>query len=309
MNYIPGLNLDFSQGVYSGTPSPSQSLEFPELYDVQTAWNAILNTSEGRLLHGINGELEPTYVDLDSESPHVLVSATTGAGKSATMRALLSQALRQGSVGTVLDYKRHSHVWAKGLPNVGYADSITQIGNALCELGREVHRRNGIVDKWLTERTPGDDRTPHNAPVGPRIVVLFEELNAVMTQLKTASRRIPNGTYTAMDALNDIVFMGRAAKVHVVASMQFPDFRVISQSLVENFGLRIMIDYTKNAWTKIAWDVGLPIAAPPQVGRAMAVKGGKARQVQLLYVTEDQAAAMAREPYERNRGNAVARSV
>lgn len=278
--------LDFSHGPYGDLPSPTQSLEFPAFYTAQLAWPEILEATEAASVVGINGEAEATHNDWDHDSPHVLVQATTGGGKTTVARSLLAQALRTGSIGTILDYKRISHRWAKDLPNVGYAKTMSEIGNALCELGREVHRRNAIVDEH------GED-----ADVGPRIVVVFEELNATMGELMKMSRRIPAGTYTAMDGLRDVLFMGRAARVHMVGLMQFPDFRIISQALMECFSLRIMLDYTKNVWVKIAWDCGLPIACPPQKLRARAVRGGKSREIQVLSLTEEECKAMARQLY------------
>jgi DNA segregation ATPase FtsK/SpoIIIE-like protein len=274
-------------------PSPTQSLEFPSIYDLTTAQSAVFNSPENRVVLGVNGEGEPVTVDLDAESPHILVSSATGGGKSVIQRSVAAQVLNKGGVCTILDVKRHSHRWAKNLPNVGYAQSMTDVGNALVELGREVHRRNAIVDNF-----PGPIE---EAPVGPRIMIIFEEMNATMSQLKELSRRIPQGTYDALDAFRDIVFMGRAAKVHVSAVAQFADARAMGGSDIrENFNNRILIRYTKQAWTMLAYDCGVPIAAPEQVGRGMVCRSGKARQTQFLFLTEEQAAAMARAPFQRS---------
>jgi DNA segregation ATPase FtsK/SpoIIIE-like protein len=293
-------NSAFKYGPYSGIPTASESLEYPEIYDLQTAWRDINDTPESAPILGIQGNGVPVTVDLDADSPHVLVNAATGGGKSVVSRSLTAQCLRNGAVATVLDVKRHSHRWANNLPNVGYAKTIPEIGNALVELGREVHRRNEIVDNF-----PGPIE---DAPVGPRIVLLFEEMNATMAQLKEVTRRIPEGTYDAMDAFRDVVFMGRAAKVHVIAIAQMADAKSMGGGdLRECFSTRVLIRYTKNAWTMLAYDVGHPIAAPDQVGRGMVVRGGKARQTQLLYLTEEEAAAMARAPFERSASNVPVR--
>lgn len=302
-SFIPGIAQDFSQGPYSGSPSATQSLEFPPVYDCTTAWPVISQAAPHAPVLGINGEMQPVHVDMCKESPHVLVSAPTGAGKSATTRSIAAQMMRNGAVATILDRKMHSHMWAKGLPNAGYAQTTTEIGNALCELGKEVHRRNAIVSEWM-EKDRGNN-TVDNAPVGPRIVVVFEELNATMSDLNALTRRIPQGTYNAAQALADIVYMGRAAQVHIVANLQFPDFRVLPQAIVENFGVRVMIDYTKNAWVKLAWDAGLPIAAPSGEGRAMVVRGGKAREVQLVYLTEVEARSMASGAFNQSSSTQV----
>lgn len=290
----------FANGPYSGIASPADSLHFPELFDYESARDLISYAAENEPILGISGDGQPITVNLDSDSPHVLVSASTGAGKSAVLRGITAQMLRNGAVATILDLKRHSHRWAKSLPNVGYAQTLPEIGNALVELGREVHRRNAIVEEW-----PGSVET---APVGPRIVVVFEELNATYDSLKQLSKRIPQGTYNAMDAFGDIMFMGRAARIHVVAVAQFAEARAMGGSAIrENFTTRILIKYSKQAWTMLAWDCGLPIAAPEEPGRGMVCYGGKARKTQLLYLTEEEAAALARAPYAVTQPNSVPR--
>lgn len=290
--------INFNQGPYSQMSTASQSLGFPETLTFSDAAGLIQHSEESAPVLGVDGTGKPISVDLDSDSPHMMVSASTGGGKSVVLRTIAAQMLHNGAVATILDVKRHSHRWAKNLPNVGYAASLPEIGNALVELGREVHRRNEIVENW-----PG---TIETAPVGPRIVVVFEEMNATMAQLKELTRRIPNGTYDAMDALNDIAFMGRAAKVHLLAVGQFMDARTVGSAIRECFATRILIRYTKQTWTMLAWDAGLPQAAPEQKGRGMVVRGGKARETQFLFLTEEEAAALARGAVYRVPSNVVA---
>src|SRR3546814_1454691 len=82
---------------------------------------------------GVSG---PVGVDLDGESPHILVNAPTNKGKSTVGRSLGVQSLSQGDLVVVLDRKMHSHQWARDLaPVVHYADTTPSIGFAL-EIGR-----------------------------------------------------------------------------------------------------------------------------------------------------------------------------
>lgn len=297
-NFIP--DAAFSRGPYSGISSPADSLHFPDLFDYEAARDDITYSAENEPILGISGDGQLIRVNMDSESPHVLVSASTGAGKSAVARSISAQMLRTGSVCTILDLKRHSHRWAKSLPNVGYAQTIREIGNGLVELGQVVHMRNKIVEEF-----PGP---VEEAPVGPRIIVIFEELNATMGMLKQASKRIPDDEYNALDAFNDIMFMGRAARVHVVAVAQLATYRAMGGAeVLENFNNRVLIRYTPTAWRYLASDCGTKIAAPVEPGRGVVCYGGKARKTQLLYLTEEEAAALARAPYAVTQPNSVPR--
>lgn len=284
---IPDFTQGFDEGVYSQMSTPSQSLGFPEILDFKAASYLLGKTQQNAPLLGVDGTMAPLTVNLDTESPHVLVVAGTGGGKSTVTRSILAQSVARGAVGVILDIKRCSHRWAYGSAQIGYAKTMPEIGNALVELGREVHRRNEVIEQW-----PG---AIEDAPVGPRIVVAFEELNATMTQLRELDKRVPKGAYKAFEALNDVLLLGRAAKVHMIGVMQFPDFRILPQAMVEQFCTRIMIRYTKNAWVKIAWDAGMPQAAPSQAGRGMIVYGGKAREAQFLFLTEDECQALTND--------------
>lgn len=298
--------INFDNGPYSQMSTPTSSLGFPDILSFASAQGLVEHASENAPLLGVDGSGAPVPVDLDSDSPHVMVSASTGGGKSALLKSIAAQMLSHGAVATVLDVKRHSHFWAKGLPNVGYAETLPQIGNALVELGREVHRRNELAGEWLSnERKLGRFSKIEDAPVGPRIVVVFEELNATMSQLKELSRRIPKGAYSAFDALRDIAFMGRAAKVHLLCVGQFMDARTVGSDIRECFSTRVLIKYSKNAWTMLAYDCGLPQPAPEHKGRGMVCYGGKARETQFLYMTDQEAAELAARPYQTQLANSL----
>lgn len=280
------MDLSFSSGLYDSLISPVQAMDFPDILLYGDARSNILTADESFVVLGVDGKGEAVGVDLDTESPHVLINAGTGGGKSVIARSILAQQVRKGSLGVILDIKRHSHKWAHGNPNIGYAKSLPEIGNALVELGRELHRRNETVDLH--------DGPTETAPIGRRIVVVMEEMNATLTQLRELSRRLPKGSYTALDAYNDIMLMGRAVKMHVVAVTQYADARVMGGvAMRENFGLRILAKYQKASWTLLAWDAGLPLPCPKEKGRGYAVTGGEAIQTQYLYLTEEEAATLA----------------
>jgi len=225
---------------------------------------------------GING---PVVVDLDSESPHILVNAPTNLGKSTVARSFGVQRLAQGDLCVVLDRKMHSHRWARELsPLVHYADTVPAIGGALVNLGWELQRRNALV----RDQGPGAD-------VGPRVVVIFEETNATLTRLRELDKQ--QGDSGAMDAFSDLMFMGRAVKMHVVAFAQLASYRSgLSADLIENFGTRVLIGYSDKAWKWLASDCGRYRVAPSSTGRGMVCHGGKARETQLAFIPEESAA-------------------
>lgn len=260
---------------YSG--SGGTFAEIPELVTLDSVPEATTSTiSLGVASDG------PVTVDLDSESPHILVNAPTNLGKSTVARSIAVQRLALGDLVVVLDRKMHSHRWARELaPVVHYADETSAIGSALVNLGRELNRRNQVVKNF--------DGPVSEAPVGPRIVVLFEETNATLTQLK-ALDKAHGGGYGAMDAFADLMFMGRAVKIHVVAFAQLASYRSgLNADLIENFGTRVMIGYSPQAWKWLASDCGRYQSAPSEVGRGTVCHSGSAKVTQLVWIDEESA--------------------
>lgn len=273
------MGLFDGPGPYSGSSTPAA--EFPGILPLNEATDYIADCPAGSVFLGVDGTGQPVYVNLEQDSPHILVNASTGGGKSATGRAIAVQRLMRGDMVVFLDVKRHSHRWAKGLaPLVHYAPDVASIGDALVTLGREVHRRNQIVDEWTG---PIDE-----APVGPPITVIFEEMNATTQKLKALDKASDSAGYRSMDALGDISFMGRAVKVRLVSFAQMATYRASGGSeVIECYGTRILMNYSPKAWRYLAEDCGKPVPAPPEIGRGMVCRGTKATEVQFLWVEED----------------------
>jgi hypothetical protein len=250
----------------------------------------VKRAAESAPLMGLTHRDAGVSVDLDAESPHILVSASTGGGKSVITRTISCQILHNGGIGDILDVKRHSHKWARGLPNVRYSRDIADIHYRLIELGEEAAARNLIVDDW-----EGDDA---DAPVGPRRLILIEEANALIRKLKAYWARIrekedPKES-PAIDALAEILFMGRAVKFHVILVAQSATAAALGgPEMRECFATRILARYTVNAWKMLVPEVSPIPKSTRHTGRAQVVLGGEAKETQILFFTPAEARAWA----------------
>ncbi len=242
---------------------------------------------ESAPLIGLSHRDKRVAVDLDAESPHILVSASTGGGKSVILRTVFAQLLHRGALGVVLDFKRHSHKWVRGVPGVDYHRDIADIHDALIALGEEGHRRNIIVDDWEGE----DDR---DAPVGPRLVILLEEANATIAKLKkywaaTRQKDDPKSS-PALDALGEILYMGRAVRIHVLMVAQSATANALGgPEMRECFSTRILARYTQNAWRMLVPEVFPIPKSSRHVGRAQVVLGGVAQETQVIFYSSAEA--------------------
>ncbi|MFD4474675.1 FtsK/SpoIIIE domain-containing protein [Streptomyces sp. NPDC058471] len=265
--------------------------EFPELLGYEDARNHLWNSVESEVMLGVDSLNQPVTVDLASDTPHVMVSAASGAGKSVIAASMATQVLVKGGEVVFLDVKRISHRWAKNLPGVHYAVEIHDIANALVSVAAEVKRRMRIIDDY-----PGDIK---DAPVGPRIVIIAEELNSMMEELGEFEKTLPRrGVYKPSRAFGDIMNLGRAAKVHMIGFGQYVDAKVIPKRWQESFGYKLMLRHSVSTWNMLAWNVGYCPPAPQQPGRGFTVMGDRAVQTQFLYISEEQCADLVRSAYD-----------
>lgn len=229
-------------------------------------------------------------VDLDAESPHVLVNAGTGGGKSVILRTIAAQLIHHGALAYVLDFKRVSHQWARGVPNVTYCRDIADIHEALIALGEEGRRRIHAAEKL------GDDADA--STVGPRLVILLEEINATMKQLTrywdSIKEKGDPKVSPAVDALAEILFMGRAVRLNVLLVAQSATARALGgPEMRENFATRILARYTQNAWRMLVPEVHPAPKSTRHIGRAQVVLGGVAHGTQVMFMTDGEARAWA----------------
>ncbi|MFG3072153.1 helicase HerA domain-containing protein [[Kitasatospora] papulosa] len=274
------------------TPRPPARVMFAD----ESVRQLVAAAAESAPLIGIGPKDVRVSVDLDAESPHILVSASTGGGKSVITRTMAAQMLHNGAQAVFLDFKRHSHKWARGLPNVAYCRDIGDIHDALVYLGTEGHRRNIVVDDWEGE---GD------APVGPRMAIILEEANATVSKLKrywAASRKAKGDEFgpadpkesPAIDALREILFMGRAVRMHVFLVAQSATAAALGGPEVrECFATRILARYTRNAWNMLVPEVQPVPRSTRHIGRAQVVLGGVAHETQVVFYSDSEARGWA----------------
>ncbi|MBK3583003.1 pRL2-11 [Streptomyces sp. MBT57] len=261
------------------TPRPRAKALFAEA-DIRAL---VEKAADDAPLIGVGPQASVVCVSFDDESPHVLVSASTGGGKSVIARGMTTQALHHGGQALVLDRKRISHKWARGLPQVHYARDMGEIHDALVWLGTELERRTRITDEWEGEE--------NEAPVGPRLVVVLEEVNATVSRLKKYWGKVKekgdDKDSPAIDALGDTLFMGRAIKINVIAVGQSITAQAIGgPEMRECFGTRILARFTRNAWNMLVPEVTPIPRSSRHVGRAQVVLGGTATETQVAFFSE-----------------------
>ncbi|MEU7282491.1 hypothetical protein AB0A69_27495 [Streptomyces sp. NPDC045431] len=192
------------------------------------------------LRHQTSNDGQDLLLDVPDPGP-----ASTGGGKSATLRCIACQVLHHGSLVFVLDTKRISHPWARGTDGVTYCRDIADIHDQLIELGQIGRLRTRIADEL------GIDADPK--AISRRLLILLEEINATMKQLARYWEKIRASgdpkVSPAVDALNEILYMGRQLRMDVLLVAQSATARALGGPEVrKQFATRILARYSMNAW-------------------------------------------------------------
>jgi hypothetical protein len=94
----------------------------------------------------------------------------------------------------------------------------------------------------------------------------------------------------AIDALNEILYMGRQVRMHVLLVAQSATARALGGPEVrEQFATRFLARYSMNAWRMLAPEIHPAPKSTKHVGRAQVVIGGTARETQVLFFTDAEA--------------------
>lgn len=271
-------------------PAPRDRVDFAS-EDVAAL---VAGSKEGKLFLGLGPRDEPAFLDLDTQAPHIGMSIATGGGKSTTARGLIMQHLHSGGIALILDPKMDSQLWARGLPNVRYADTAQEIHEALLWLSDELDRRSTVTKEHADIRGDVDP-----ALVGPRLMVVGEEINTLEIDLMRYWRTIRDPRNdpikpVSLSALGRSLNMGRARRINALLIAQ----ELLVQSIggpaaKTNLSTRILGRANTPTWNKLAPECKVNGRYPRKImnprGRVYLVVTDEPMPVQCMTVDEQTA--------------------
>lgn len=268
---------------YRRVARPPVRVEFPKVSKV-----VLSQSSATAPVLGIGPRGKCVASDFASESPHVLLSMGSGAGKSSAIKALIVPMLIAGAQVYIADPKWNSHLWALGLPNVYIASNTAEIFDMLIWLAEDAELRQQEIRF-------------HSDIQHVRRVVVLEEMNLLGRKLRKHWRAImPKGAKAgdnpAFEAMADLSAAGRSAYYHLIAVAQMLTTHTMGpegNTTRENFATRILGRYSRNNWKMLVPEVS-PMPATSEIqGRVQVVIGGAATETQVVYYTDEEARAAA----------------
>ncbi len=237
---------------------------------------------------GVVADGSLVHAKMQDDSPHIALSAGSGAGKSKLTASRIAQALFHGWHVIIIDWKVESHEWAKGLPGVTYVSDVEDIHNVCVRIGQEVDMRRMLSPEMRMRRV--------------RTLVVREEWNVTAQQLSTywallraqnmrmpmEDREIMPARSPAITSMDTLDAAGRSFSMFDFLIAQRMSSRVFNGNTDarESFGLRLLSRYTMQTWkmlTSIRY-----IKKPSVLGRWVAIVNDEAQVFQAILGTDEQ---------------------
>lgn len=212
--------------------------------------------------------------DLAIESPHALLAAGSGAGKSELLAWLAGQFMRRGYGIVVLDAKFTSHMWLRRVPGILYAAESEELHDTLLWLDEELLRRARFI-------SAGGDP----AALEP-LVVIAEEMNGATNRLRSYWRgEGGKGMSPALTALANLSAMGRELRIHILMAGQSMTANATGGAASrESFGARALARATSNQWKMLAPQIKPAPVKKTAPGRWHLVVGDSLKEFQAPFV-------------------------
>ena len=239
---------------------------------------------ENMLALGIGTHDSVISINLDSEAPHVALSMGTGGGKSDTVALIIAALVRKGCERIdVIDPKRVSHSWARGLPNV------------------HIHRyvqgqMTAIRNARITMDSRYDAMDTDDNVIFSRRVLIIEEQNSLMDDLNAYwdeyRQGLPSGERgnvpkknPAIADLRYLLNKGRQSRVNLISVYQRMSANAAAGGDArENYNAKILARCSPQTWRILVGTNPVPGAARSRIpGRAAFVLGDETHIVQRAY--------------------------
>lgn len=235
---------------------------------------------------------------LTEDSPHIALSAGSGAGKSEQIKGLIAQMLHRGWFVLVLDWKGESQEWAKGLPGVRYVTRIEKLHEAVVSMGEEVETRRMMTREERSTRCPKVLVVSEEWGItAPLLAEYWTELRAIAEPEERRTMPLRSPAITAGMKIN---FAGRSLGISQLLVAQRFSARVTNGNadLRESFGIVLMSRWKSQTQKMLAPDVKPFPKKVTTPGRWVAVNGDTAVVYQAVLWSDEEAReyAMSGQP-------------
>lgn len=265
----------------------------PSLVTMAMILPHIIASKADELVWGLSRAGAAVRTSLSGDAPHLGLSMGSGAGKSIMSRSLAAQRASKGDIVIILDFKQISHQWARDLPNIVIFREPAHIHAVLLELALETQRRNKVA------LHSSDLEGNVTGTVGPRLFIVFEEMNATMKairmwwrQQRDLNPKLPVRP-PGLDALDLVNLMGRQVLMNLLYIGQRLSAKAAGGDgdVRESIGVIALGRWRDATWKMLAGD----FAQPPKSTRPglVQVVWDKVEATQGVYMSAVEARKLA----------------
>jgi S-DNA-T family DNA segregation ATPase FtsK/SpoIIIE len=197
---------------------------------------------------GVDFHGEKSFLDL-ADMPHILLTGSTGSGKSVFEASILSNFFYRFSPNDLncylVDTKRLDLPLFKGMPHVHtVAEDIEQFHAMMYHIMPEIRRRNGVLQTAGVRKIQEYHKMMGGTAGMPYILVMIDELGDLM-DIDNIERKADKEKYettpTVKQWIKQAVQIGRAAGVHIIACTQRASVKVVDGDIKANLPCRISL--------------------------------------------------------------------
>ena len=197
---------------------------------------------------GVDFHGEKTFLDL-VEMPHCLITGSTGSGKSVFEAAIISSLVYRFDPSDLnlylVDTKQLDLPLFKELPHVKtVADNLDDFHNMMHYIMPEIRRRNGVMQNASVRNITDYHTMMGSKSSMPFIILMLDEFGDLMdldNLYRKADKDKYEATPTVSQWLKQVVQIGRAAGVHIIACTQRASVKIITGDIKANLPCRIAL--------------------------------------------------------------------
>lgn len=270
-------------------------IDVDEVLTYDAVREVMLAQGPGNLYLGHTRRGDPVTVNLDTDSPHILYSASTGRGKSATLRLLIAQLIEQGAWIDICDVGRFSLSEFKDVDGVTVTTNVAKIQDVIETFAQEMGERMDRV-----EEQPWDQQDAYRKNFVRRVLVI-EEANSFYAQvMRYWEQTKPAGAKAkppVFGTLSEVLSMARKVRMHVLLVGQRIGADIIGGgNNRENFGVRLLANPTLQTWRMFAEGKMPPGARTRKAGVVVLIFAGEQEIVKQAFLTQAEALEHASNP-------------
>lgn len=270
-------------------------IDVDEVLTYDAVRDVMLAQEPGNLYLGHTRQRQPVTVNLDTDSPHILYSASTGRGKSATLRLMIAQLLEQGAWIDICDVGRFSLSEFKGVDGVTVTTNVAKIQDVIEGFAQEMGERMDEV-----ELQPWNEQDEYRKRFTRKVLVI-EEGNSFYAQVvRYWEQTKPQGAKAkppVFGTLSEVLSMARKVRMHVLLVGQRIGAEIIGGgNNRENFGVRLLANPSLQTWKMFA-EGKLPAGARTRkAGVVVLIFAGEQEIVKQAFLTQAEALEHASNP-------------